>query len=219
MSKVFAYMRVSTCTQTTENQRKEILDSNLNITEWFVDHGVSGMTSQKDRKAFMDMLNKTEEGTMIVMTKLDRLGRDAADIMNTMKDLRQRKLKVIILQFGQLDITSPAGRLMVSMLSAVAEMEMDLLKERIHSGLARAKDEGVVMGAPTRIKPDVLRAICKAKAHGDTLDMISKRYDVDRATASRNIRKWKDNLGGYEQEFNSRLSHVAIKAEKLARTS
>lgn len=211
MNKVFAYMRVSQSTQTTENQRKEILDSNIAITEWFVDHGVSGLTPQNERKAFADMLSKAESGTMIVLTKLDRLGRDAADILNTMKQLRKLKLKVIILQFGQMDITSPAGRLMVSMLSAVAEMEMDLLKERIAAGIARAKEEGVVMGAPTKIEPELLRRICKAKATGDTLDQIQACYGVDRATASRNIRKWKNNLEVYEHEWNSRKAHIAAK--------
>lgn len=211
MTKVFAYMRVSQSTQTTENQRLEILASNLKITDWFVDHGVSGMTPQNERKAFVDMMSKVEAGTMIVLTKLDRLGRDAADIVNTMKEMRKLKLKVIILQFGQMDITSPAGRLMVSMLSAVAEMEMDLLKERIHSGLTRAKNEGVVMGAPTKIQPEVMRKICKAKANGITLDQISGMYKVDRATASRNIRKWKDNLDTYEHEWNSRAAHIQSK--------
>ena len=128
MPKVFAYLRVSQSTQTTENQRKEIIDAGYNVTEWFSEHGVSGTIPQKERPMFAKMIEQTEPGTVIVMTKLDRLGRDASDVLATMKELRHRKLKVIVLQLGSLDITSPAGKLMISMLSAVAEMEMDLLK-------------------------------------------------------------------------------------------
>jgi DNA invertase Pin-like site-specific DNA recombinase len=212
MAKVFAYLRVSQNTQTTENQRKEIIDAGYHVTEWFSDNGVSGTVPQKERKMFAEMISKTEPGTIIVMTKLDRLGRDASDALETMKELRKLKLKVIVLQLGAMDITSPAGKLMCAMLSAVAEMEMDLLKERIFSGLARAKEQGVVMGAPTKIKPEVLKQICLAKAHGKSLDDIQHEYGVDRSTASRNIRRWKDNLDGYAVEYNKRVEQIATKA-------
>lgn len=212
MPKVFAYLRVSQSTQTTENQRKEIIDAGYNVTEWFSEHGVSGTVPQKERPMFAKMISQTEPGTVIVMTKLDRLGRDASDVLSTMKELRHLKLKVIVLQLGSLDITSPAGKLMISMLSAVAEMELDVLRERINSGLARAKQEGVVMGAPTKIKPEVLKQICLAKAHGKSLDDISHEYGVDRSTASRNIRRWKDDLDGYTAEYNKRVEQIATKA-------
>lgn len=212
MPKVFAYLRVSQSTQTTENQRKEIIDAGYNVTEWFSEHGVSGTVPQKEREMFAKMTSQTEPGTVIVMTKLDRLGRDASDVLSTMKELRHLKLKVIVLQLGSLDITSPAGKLMISMLSAVAEMELDVLRERINSGLARAKEQGVVMGAPTKIKPEVLKQICLAKAHGKSLDDIQHEYGVDRSTASRNIRRWKDDLEGYTAEYNKRVEQIATKA-------
>lgn len=215
MPKVLAYMRVSQSTQTTENQRKELLESNYNIDEFYADHGVSGTVPQKDRPMFAKMLANTEPGMTIIMTKLDRLGRDAVDILETMKELRRRKLKVIVLQLGAMDVTSTAGKLMISMLSAVAEMEMDLLKERIHSGLARAKEQGVVMGAPTKIKPEVLRQICLEKAHGISLDKISSLYGVDRSTASRNIRRWKDDLDGYEAEYIKRQQQIEEKVLRV----
>lgn len=215
MAKVFGYMRVSQSSQTTENQKSEIIEAGYAVSEWFSEHGVSGSTPQSERKEWSRMMKMVEPGTVIVMTKMDRLGRDAPDILNTMKDMRRLKLKVIVLQLGQLDIASPAGKMVTTMLAAVAEMEMDLLKERIHFGLHRAKEQGVVMGAPTRIEPAVLKAICADKAAGLTLDQISKKHSVDRSTASRNILRWRDNLQGYENEFHSRVKHIAVKKAKM----
>lgn len=86
-------------------------------------------------------------------TKLDRLGRDARDIGATIKALAARCIEVIVLQLGKLDLTSAAGKLMLNMLATVAEMERDLLVERIQSGLARAKAEGKTLGRPQPAQP------------------------------------------------------------------
>ena len=70
------------------------------------------------------------------MSKLDRLGRDAQDVGATIKSLAGRKIEVIVLQLGKLDLASPAGKLVLNMIAAVAEMERDRLVERTQSGLA-----------------------------------------------------------------------------------
>ena len=85
-----------------------------------------------------------------LVTKLDRLGRDAQDIGATIKALAELKIEVIVLQLGKLELASPAGKLMLNMLAAVAEMERDLLIERTQSGLARAKSNGKVLGRPSK---------------------------------------------------------------------
>ena len=78
----------------------------------------------------------------MVFTKLDRLGRGAHDVGATIKMLAEGRIEVIILQLGKLDLSSTAGKLMLTMMAAVAEMERDLLVERTQSSLARAKAEG-----------------------------------------------------------------------------
>lgn len=211
MSKVFGYMRVSQSTQTTENQKLELLDSKLSITEWYADEGVSGTTPQMERKGFSAMVKATQPGDTIVVAKLDRLGRNALDVLGTLDCLKSQKLRIIVLQLGMLDVTSPAGKLVIGCLAAVAEMEMDLLKERIHSGLKRAKDSGVVMGAPNKIDPVSLQAMCEDKTKGLTLDAIAAKYGVPRATAGRTISKWKDNLEGYTYEFHMKARHLEKK--------
>jgi putative DNA-invertase from lambdoid prophage Rac len=147
---VFAYGRVSTKDQTTENQRQEIERAGYVVEYWFADEGVSGKTSASQRPQFKALLGQIRNGETLVVSKLDRLGRDAHDVGATIKALAARKIEVIVLQLGKLDLTSPPGKLMLNMLAAVAEMERDLLVERTQAGLARAKSEGKTLGRPTK---------------------------------------------------------------------
>ena len=75
----------------------------------------------------------------LIVTKLDRLGRDAIDIQQTLRALASRQIKVFVLQLGEIDLNSSAGKLLVTMLSAVAEMERDLLIERTQAGLCQRR--------------------------------------------------------------------------------
>ncbi|MCV5533836.1 recombinase family protein, partial [Escherichia coli] len=79
--------------------------------------------------AFSEMLSKIRDGETLVVAKLDRLGRDAIDVLQTVRALAERNIKVIVHQLGTTDLTSAAGKLLLSMLAAVAEMERDLLIE------------------------------------------------------------------------------------------
>jgi DNA invertase Pin-like site-specific DNA recombinase len=92
------------------------------------------------------LLDQIRNGEMLVVTKLDRLGRDAQDVSATIKLLTGRKIKAIVLPLGRLHRASAAGKLILSMLAAVAEMD-DLLVERPLAGLARAKAEGKTLGS------------------------------------------------------------------------
>ncbi len=99
------------------------------------------------------MLSKIRDGETLVVAKLDRLGRDAIDVLQTVRAMAERNIKVIVHQLGTTDLSSAAGKLLLSMLSAVAEMERDLLIERTHAGLLRAKAEGKKLGRPSKIAP------------------------------------------------------------------
>jgi putative DNA-invertase from lambdoid prophage Rac len=75
------------------------------------------------RPQFAKMLERILDGETLVVTKLDRLGRDAQDVGATIKMLGARGIQVVVLQLGKLDLTSTAGKMMLTMLAAVAEME------------------------------------------------------------------------------------------------
>lgn len=182
---IFAYGRVSTKDQTSENQRLDIEKSGIKVDFWFADEGVSGMTHAKQRPQFKALLSQIRNGETLVVAKLDRLGRDAQDVGATIKALAKRRIEVIVLQLGKLDLTSPAGKLMLSMLAAVAEMERDLLIERTQSGLARAKSEGKILGRPAKTTDKQRSEIKTMRKNGSSVSELSRTYSVSRASIMR----------------------------------
>jgi putative DNA-invertase from lambdoid prophage Rac len=181
----FAYGRVSTKDQTTENQRQEIERAGYKLDYWFADEGVSGKVSAGQRPQFGKMLQQIRDGETVVVSKLDRLGRDAQDVGATIKALAARKIEVIVLQLGKLDLASPAGKLMLNMLAAVAEMERDLLVERTQSGLARAKAAGATLGRPTKTTEAQRAEIIIRHGQGASISELSRLYGVSRISIAR----------------------------------
>ena len=181
----FAYGRVSTKDQTTENQRLEIERAGYQVNYWFADEGVSGKTAAAQRPQFARLLVQIRDGETLVVSKLDRLGRDALDVGSTIKGLAARKIHVIVLQLGKLDLTSPAGKLMLTMLAAVGEMERDLLVERTQAGLARAKQQGKTLGRPTKTTATERADIRAKRAAGVSISELARQYKISRISITR----------------------------------
>lgn len=179
---VFAYGRVSTTQQSTENQRLEITNTGFQIDYWFADDGVSGKVCARQRPQFSRMLDKIRDGETLVVSKLDRLGRDAVDVLQTVQSLADRNIKIIVLQLGNTDLSSPTGRLLLTMLAAVASMERDLLIERTQAGLMRAKAEGKKLGRPSKTTSEQKAEIVLRRCNGETISQLARNFGVSRAT-------------------------------------
>ena len=111
MARVFAYCRVSTAEQTTDNQVQEIATSGFKVEgPRIITETVSGSVAAMERKGFINLLNKLEGGDLLVVTKLDRLGRNAMDVRATVEHLAAIGVKVHCLALGGVDLTSPAGK-------------------------------------------------------------------------------------------------------------
>jgi putative DNA-invertase from lambdoid prophage Rac len=176
----FAYGRVSTKEQTADNQRLEIEGGGHVVDFWFADT-ISGKTSAGQRPQFSALLAKIRDGETLIVSKLDRLGRDAQDVGATVKLLAARKISVIVLQLGKLDLASAAGKMMLTMLAAVAEMERDLLVERTQAGLARAKSEGKKLGRPSKTTTMQRSEIIAKYLGGESVSALARFYSVSRA--------------------------------------
>lgn len=186
---IFAYSRVSTKEQTTENQRLEIERAGYKVDYFYSDEGVSGKISASLRPQFKALLGQIRDGETLVVSKLDRLGRDAQDVGTTIKALATRRIEVIVLQLGKLDLTSPAGKLMLTMLAAVAEMERDLLVERTQSGLARAKAQGKTLGRPARTTEEQRKMIIAHFAQsGASISSLARQHNLSRASVMRIVK-------------------------------
>ena len=97
---IFGYGRVSKTLQNTINQKLELEQAGFNIDFWFSDTGISGKTCASQRPEFARLLEKIRDGETIVVSKLDRLGRDSIDVLQTVRMLSDRQIKVIVHQLG-----------------------------------------------------------------------------------------------------------------------
>lgn len=186
MPRTFAYCRVSTADQTTENQVREIEAAGFAIeAKRVIGETVSGSTAAMERKGFARLVDRLEDGDVLIVTKLDRLGRNAMDVRGTVDALTGQGVRVHCLALGGVDLTSAAGKMTMGVIAAVAEFERDLLIERTQAGLSRAKAEGKVLGRPTALTSEQQRAAIASRAEGVSLGVLAKHYGVSRAAIQR----------------------------------
>lgn len=186
MARTFAYCRVSTSDQTTDNQVREIEVAGFTVdTKRVVSETVSGSIAAMERKGFARLVDRLEDGDVLIVTKLDRLGRNAMDVRATVDRLAEEGIRVHCLALGGVDLTSPAGRMTMGVIAAVAEFERDLLIERTQSGLARAKASGKALGRPQALTKDQQQAIIEKRRQGLSLGVLAKEFSVSRAAIQR----------------------------------
>ena len=208
---IHAYLRVSTLNkgQDTDNQRKQIVDAGFAITKWWEDAGVSGSVAATQRAGFSAMLSDMQQGDTLVITMVDRLGRDAKDILTTVDEMKRIGVKVRVLQFDGVDITSSMGKMIVTCMAAMAELERNILIERTNAGIARAKAEGKRFGRPLKYTPAQMRDMLRRKAEGERLRTIAEGYGIAISSLNEMLLKWKGNMLAYENEYNVQLTQQA----------
>jgi DNA invertase Pin-like site-specific DNA recombinase len=177
------YARVSTFDQEPENQLQE-LRRYIQARGWtateFVDRGVSGA---KDRRPGLDALLKDAKRRrfdVLVCWRLDRLGRNLRHLVTLMEELQQLGVAFVSLGEG-IDCTTPAGKLQLHILAALAEFERERIRERVMAGLERARTQGKRLGRP-KARPPVERL---ESVSGLALDAAASRLGVSRSTVKR----------------------------------
>ncbi|KQN90531.1 resolvase [Sphingomonas sp. Leaf231] len=186
MARTFAYCRVSTADQTTDNQVREIEAAGFKVDgKRIIAETVSGSVAAMERKGFAKLVDRLEAGDILIVTKLDRLGRNAMDVRSTVDSLAKEGVKVHCLALGGVDLTSPAGKMTMGVIAAVAEFERDLLVERTQAGLTRAKAEGKALGRPSALTVDQQATIRQRRSEGVSLGVLAAEYGVSRAAIQR----------------------------------
>lgn len=186
MGRTFAYCRVSTGDQTTENQVREIEAASFSVDrKRIVSETVSGSVAAMQRPQFARLVDRLEDGDVLLVTKLDRLGRNAMDVRATVEQLDEIGVKVHCLALGGADLTSAAGKMTMGVIAAVAEFERDLLIERTQAGLGRARLQGKALGRPSKLSGDALNEVRRKKAEGASLGALAVEYGVSRAAIQR----------------------------------
>lgn len=186
MSRVFAYCRVSTVDQTTQNQSMEIKAAGFAIEPHrLIEESISGSVAVKERPGFIKLVDRMEPGDVLVVTKLDRLGRNAMDVRATVEQLASSGVRVHCLALGGVDLTSPAGKMTMQVIAAVAEFERDLLIERTQSGIVRAKAAGKRFGRPPALSSEERAAVVKRLDAHANISEIAREFKTTRQTIMR----------------------------------
>ena len=159
--KVAIYLRVSTLVnQTTLNQEIELKEycerNNYEIYKIFKDEGVSGSKESRPQLDLMlqDMRNKMFSA--VIVWKFDRLGRSTKHLVQVLEELKNKNVRLIATS-QNIDTNTPMGKFFFTILSGFAEMEREMIRERIKLGLERRKKEGKIMGRPKGAKDKAYR--------------------------------------------------------------
>lgn len=189
MSRTFAYCRVSTADQTTDNQIAELRAAGFELADHrIITETISGSLAARERPQFARLLDRLEPGDVLLVTKLDRLGRNAMDVRGTVELLAASQVRVHCLALGGVDLTSSAGKMTMSVIAAVAEFERDLLIERTQAGLAQAKRSGKQLGRPSQLSYADKQMVRARREAGLSLGALAKEWGVTRSTIQRTLR-------------------------------
>jgi DNA invertase Pin-like site-specific DNA recombinase len=159
--RVAVYARVSTKEQTCENQLKDLREyairRNWLVVDEFVDAGVSG--AKLDRPRLNDCMGflRKRNADMLLVWRFDRFARSLSHLVATLQELRNLEIDFISYQ-ENVDTSSAQGRMVFGFMASLAEFERELIRERVLSGLRRAKAQGVELGRPN-LDPDKLKEI------------------------------------------------------------
>ncbi|MGF6758254.1 DNA invertase Pin-like site-specific DNA recombinase [Paraburkholderia sp. GAS42] len=193
--RVALYARVSTDSQTTDNQLLELRTAaerhGWEIVAEYVDHAVSGAKGRDKRPDFDRMLKSANrrEFDLIAAWSVDRLGRSLINLIDFMEEIRAKGVGLYLHQ-QNIDTTTPAGRAMFQMCGVFAEFERAMVQERVHAGLDRARAQGKTFGRP-RIAGPREEQILALAATGLGMLKIAKQVGVGTGTVQRIIAEQK----------------------------
>ncbi len=181
------YMRISKAdgSQVLDLQRDALLAAGVTEGNLYEDM-CSG--SKDDRAGLAACLKALRKDDVLVIWRLDRLGRNLKHLMATVEDLMTRSVGFKVLSGAPIDTTTPQGKLMFAMFAALAEFERDLIRERTNAGLAAARSRGKVGGRKPKMTAAKVRLAQAAMANRDTsTQKLCEELGVSRTTLYRHV--------------------------------
>ncbi|MFL4998889.1 MAG: recombinase family protein [Xanthobacteraceae bacterium] len=190
--RVTLYLRVSTSGQTVDNQRRELEDAaarhGWHIVAIYADAGISGAKSREKRPGLDKLLKAVarRDVDLVAAWSVDRLGRSLQDLLGVLSEIHAKGVDLHLHQQG-LDTSTPAGKALFQMLGVFAEFERTMIRERVLSGLARARQDSVTLGRPRLEGSDAAKveAIRAMRAQGFGILRIARQFGVGVGTVMR----------------------------------
>ena len=182
-TRVAIYTRVSTGAQTTENQLRELraVAERLGhqVVAEYADNGISGAKGRDQRPGLNSLLEGVtrRDFDKVMAWSVDRLGRSLPHLLAFMAELKAKGVDLYLHQ-QSLDTSTPAGKAMFQMLGVFSEFEREIIRERVLSGLSRAKAQGKKLGRPRRDEAKRLAAILKLRKQGDGMIKIARKLGI-----------------------------------------
>lgn len=176
------YARVSTDEQNLDLQRQALHDAGCDL---ILEDKANGALSS--RAGLTDALARCAAGDVLVVWKLDRLGRSLTDLANLVEELNSRcvGLKILTGQGAQVDTTKPDGRMIFGILATLAQFERELIGERTKAGMAAAKRRGSLIGRPAKLTPFKIAEARDLIASGKSRRDVAELLDVAPITLRR----------------------------------
>lgn len=184
--RLFGYARVSTSQQSLEIQINALKEAGVKENRIFTDIASGSHTSREGLKL---LRLKVEEGDLILIKKLDRLGRDTADMINLIKEFDAVGVAIRFLDDG-ISTEGVMGKMVVTILTAVAQAERHRILERTNEGRLEAKAKGIKFGRKRKIDRE---KITHLYASGMGATQITKEMGIGRSTVYKILRDPKDS--------------------------
>lgn len=190
VGKLIGYARVSTKAQGTDRQVADLIAAGVRRDDVYVDHGVSGAFAS--RPEFDRAIRALHETDTLVVTTLDRLGRSTIDMLAFAQSLRDQGagLRVLNLGGGDVDTSTPMGSMLFSVMAALAQMELEIKRERIRDSVSKRRAAGQDLGGRRpRFTDSQVRTAARLIAAGDPATQVARDLGMSRATLYRRINK------------------------------
>lgn len=178
-AKVFGYARVSTSGQDLTPQLDKLTTAGCERV--FTDKA-SGVRA--DRPGLAECLGHLREGDTLVIVALDRAGRSVLQVLSTLNELHSRGVNVVSLR-ESLDLSTPAGRMVVTVFAAMAELERELIRERTAAARESARARGRQIGRPPALTREQVDHARRLRASGSGITEIARTLGTSRATIYR----------------------------------
>jgi DNA invertase Pin-like site-specific DNA recombinase len=190
MKKAAIYARVSTPDQHVEAQlydlRKLAEQRGFTVGREYCDRGVSGSKAKRPGLDAMMADARRGEFTVLLVAAFDRVARSTKNFLEIVDELHDLKIEFISAREA-IDTTGPMGRMFITLIGSIAELEKSILVERIRAGMRRARMEGQRLG---RVPLDIDHAaLVRDRLAGMSLTDVAKKYRVSRASVVRFVRE------------------------------
>ncbi len=196
MKKCAIYARVSTSDQHVESQLYQLRDlasaRGFEIVQEYTDRGISGAKARRPGLDSMMADARRRKFNVVLVAAFDRMARSTRHFLQVLDELDDACIEFISAREA-IDTSGPMGRMFVTIIGAIAELERSLIVERIKQGMHRAKLEGQRLGR-VPFDEDVVDAVVRDRLAGDSLTTVAKRHKVSRASVVRFTREAKRSV-------------------------